>query len=100
MATVPDIQNETLILANTEYPVTIPASSQRYDFQCRTAYDIRYAFESGAVAAGAAAYMTLKAGGAFTSEFIPQSVGQQTIYFASSQAGVVVELLSHPRSDS
>lgn len=100
MATVPTVYNLTLTLASTEYSQELPANCARYDFQCRTAYDVRYAWATGKVATPTAPYMTLKAGGTFTSEFVPQSLGGQTIYFASAQAGVVVEIICYPRSDS
>jgi len=94
------VYNLTLTNANTEYSQQLPANCCRYDFQCRTAFDVRYAWVTGKVAGPTAPYMTLKAGGTFTSEFVPQSLGQQTLYFASAQAGVVVEIICYARSDS
>lgn len=100
MATAPTIYNVTLTNADTEYSQQLPTNTARYDFQCRTGYNIRYAFETGKVATPTAPYMTLKAGGTFTSEFLPQAAGQQTVYLASDQAGAVVEIVAHPRDVS
>ena len=98
--TAPTVYNLTLTLADTEYSQALPTNCARYDWQCRTAFDVRYAYVTGKVKAPTAPYMTLKAGGTFTSDFVPQSIGQQTVYFASAQAGVVIEILCYPRSDS
>lgn len=95
--TAPTIFNVTLTSANTEYSQALPDCT-RYDFQCRTAYDVRYAFETGKVAGPTAPYLTLKAGGTFTSDFVPQAAGPQTVYLASAQAGVVVEMVCYPRT--
>jgi len=96
--TAPTVYNVTLTNANAEYSQQFPAGTARYDFQCRTAHDIRYAFVTGKVATPTAPYMTLKAGGAFTSEFLPQNIGQQTLYLASATAGAVVEIVCYPRT--
>ena len=98
--TVPTILNVTLTAANTEYPQELPANTVLYEFQCRTAYDIRYAWATSKVATPTAPYMTLKSGDVSRVMYVPQSLGAQTLYFASAQAGVVVEIVCHPRSDS
>ena len=98
MATTPTIYNLPLPAANTEYSQALPDNCSRYDFQCRTAFDVRFAYVTGKVAGPTAPYGTLKAGGGFTSEFIPQASAPPTLYFASTQAGVVVEIVCHPRT--
>ena len=97
MATVPTIYNVPLTVADQEYNQTLSSNCARYDVQCRTGYDVRFAFVTGKVAGPTAPYATLKAGGTFTSEFVPQSATAPTLYLASSQAGVVVEIICYPR---
>ena len=92
-ASTPGIANLTLASADTEYSQAMPSNCRRFEFQCRASYDVRYQFETGKVAAPAAPYMTLKAGGALDSGPISQGDSPSTLYFASSTAGVVVEIL-------
>lgn len=92
---IPDtIINQTLTNADTQYTVTLPAGCSHYSFQCRTAFDVRFAFVTGKVATPTAPYATLKSGQAYSSpEDFTLKAGSETIYFASSQAGVVVEIV-------
>lgn len=98
--TAPTIYNLTLTLADTEYSQQLPGNCKQYDVQCRTAAAVRFAYETGKVATPTAPYATLKAGGTFTSDFVPQANAQDgiTIYFASSTAGAVVEIIAYPRT--
>jgi hypothetical protein len=87
--TSPKIYNTTLTQANTEYALTLNANFG-FEFQCRTAYDVRFAFEAGKVATPTEPYMTLKSG----DYFYEPNEHPVTIYFASAQAGVIVECLT------
>ena len=82
--------NITLTSADTEYSQVFEGV-QKFTAQCRTASDVRFAYASGKVAGPTAPYMTLKAGAVLWEDDI--SILKKTIYFASSDAGVVVELL-------
>lgn len=86
------VYNLTLASANTEYPITLPPS-HNFEFQCRTAADVRFAFEADKVATPVAPYFTLKSGGSYWTERESEVVDSLTIYFASGSAGVVVELV-------
>jgi len=100
--TVPTIYNETLAVADQEYDVTLPANTLRYDIQCRDAQVVRFAFETGKVATPTEPYATLKAGSSFASDHLPQRIAVVdagiVLYFASSTAGAVVEVIAHPRT--
>ena len=82
--------NVTLTLANTEYSQALPANTRQFRFRCRTLFDVRFAFVTGRVATPTAPYFTLPAGMEYSSD--ENNLTGITLYFASSQAGVVVEL--------
>ena len=91
---IPTVYNTTLTSANTEYSQALPAGTKKFSFQCRTAYDVRFAMVTGKVAGSVAPYLTMKASAAYES---PDSLSSPTdvpitLYFASAQAGVVVEI--------
>ena len=89
----PLVTNKTLTDANTEYSVVLTGSCRFITFQCRTAFDVRYAFVTGKVATPTAPYATLKSGGVYSSpEKVEVPLGGLTLYLASAQAAVVVEL--------
>lgn len=95
---VPTITPLTLVNANTEYSVAF-SGIHELTFQCRTAFDCFWAATAGQVAGGGGGtptgnYATLKAGSGFT--FPEKVVFSGTLYFASAQAGVVIELVSYP----
>ena len=87
--TTPTFYNLTLTSADTEYVQALPANTRALQFQCRTAYDIRYAFETGKVATPTSPYSTLKNPSVWYKENILTS---GSLYLASSQASVVVEI--------
>ena len=84
------VYNITLTLANTEYSQALPSSTREYRFRCRTAFDVRFSLESGKVATPTAPYLTLPSGTDYSSD--NDDLTGKTIYFASAEAGVVVEL--------
>lgn len=91
--------NKTLSSAGTQYSQQLPKDTRRWSMQCRTGYDVLFAFETGKVAgadgasASVAPYLTMKANGNYGDE-VPrgEKVDQQTVFLASAQAGVVVEI--------
>lgn len=89
----PTIHNQTLTNANTEYTISIPGGTKHLSIQCRTAFDVRFAFETGKVAGPTAPYATVKSGAAYTA---PEKLAMaaSTLYLASAQAGVVVEIVT------
>ena len=87
----PTIYNKTLTLANTEYSQVLPDHTKKLTFQCRTAFDIRFAFVTGKVATPTAPYMTIKANGAYDEKDL-DLVGK-TLYLACGNAAKVVEIL-------
>lgn len=90
----PATYNLTLTLANTEYSQALPSSCRFFEFQCRTAFAVRFAFVTGKVAAPTAPYMTLKSGNYYYSPSINQGATPGTLYLASAEAGVVVEIIA------
>ena len=86
----PTVYNVTLTSADTEYSQLLPSSTRELRFRCRTNYDVRFAFVADKVATPVAPYLTLPAGCDYRSD--ENDLTGTTMYFASSQAGVVVEL--------
>lgn len=84
--------NLTLTVAATEYSQVLPADCKGFEFQCRTAFDVFFAFITGHVAGPVAPYSTLKSGNYFWSGPIADAAAG-TLFFASAQAGVVVEII-------
>ena len=85
----PTVYNVTLTNAGAEYSQALPPSTREYRFRCRTLFDVRYAWETGKVATPTAPYLTLPAGSDYHSD---NNDIDKTLYLASSEAGVVVEL--------
>jgi len=91
-AATPTLVNVTLTVANTEYSFLMPNGTQMVEFQARTAADVRFAFATGHVAGPVAPYHTLKASDYYSSP--PVNMTGQTVYFASTTAGTVVEIIA------
>jgi len=93
-STTPTPYNVTLTLADTEYSQALPTDTKEFRFRCRALleeyYDIRYAFVTGKVATPTAPYLTLPAGSDYYSDM--SNLRSKTLYLASSQAGVIIEL--------
>ena len=85
----PTTYNVTLVAANTEYAQSL-TGVKRLTIQCRTAYDVRWAYVGGKVAGSTSPYMTIKSGTVFQEDALAI---RKTLFFASSKAGVVVEIL-------
>jgi len=87
------LYNLTLTDANTEYSQALPEDTKWFEFQCRTAADVRFAFTSGLVAGSVAPYITLKSGQSYDSGAL-YAASRPTLYCASGSAGVVVEIIA------
>ena len=90
VTSTPTAYNVTLTTAASEYSQELPANTKGFEFQCRTAYDVRFAYVTGKVAGPTAPYLTLKAGSEYYKENV--KLASTTLYLASAQAGVVVEI--------
>ena len=88
--TEPIVYNITLTLADTEYSQALPSSTREFRFRCRTDFDIRFAWETGKVATPTAPYLTLPSSSDYYGD--QSDITGKSIYFASSEAGVIVEL--------
>lgn len=86
------LQTVTLTNADTEYSITIPSGTKRFSMQPRQNVDVRFAFESGKVATPTEPYATMKGGAPYTETNLDLQ-SDLTIYFASSTAGTVVEII-------
>lgn len=91
-AITPVVTAKTLTNANTEYSHALDSVCKYFSIQCRSAFDVRFAFATGKVAGSTDPYMTLKAGQTYSTPEDWEN-GASTIYLASPQAGVVVEIL-------
>jgi hypothetical protein len=88
----------TCILANTEYLLVLP-DCVRFEFHCRdSSHNIRFAFETGHVAAPADPYFTLHGAQEYYSYPVawvrPNLPNPLNIYFASANAGEAVEIIT------
>lgn len=86
----PTIYNVTLTDADTEYSQALPSSTRELRFMCRTLFDVRYSFTTGKVATPTAPYLTLPSGMGYASD--ESDITGKKLYFASAEAGVVVEI--------
>lgn len=88
-AQFPLIVNLTLSSANVEYSTTL-TGAKKFTIQCRTNYAVRFAYVTGKVATPTAPYITIKAGSVYWEDDISLD---RTLYFASSEVGVIVEII-------
>ena len=86
----PTVYNITLTAADTEYSQALPSSTRDFRFRCRTAFDVRFAWETGKVATPTAPYLVLPSRTDYYSD--NNDLTGETLYLASSEAGVVVEI--------
>ena len=87
----PAIYNKTLTSVDTEYSQALPDHTKKLTFQCRTAFDVRFAFETGKVATPTAPYGTIKANGAYDEKDL--DLVSKTLYLGCGSAGKVVEIV-------
>lgn len=90
-AQTPTALTITLTNADQEYSQLFPNGIKRFSFQCDSFVDVRFSFETGKVATPTRPYMTLKAGYTYYEDDV-NLTGKQ-IFFASSTAGAIIELL-------
>ena len=83
----------TLTVVDTEYSQALPANTKGIEFVSRSGYPVRYAFTTGKVATPTGVYFTLKSNCAYESP-ATLNLSSKTIYFASDNAGDVVELIA------
>ena len=86
----PQVSNVTLTVANTEYSQAV-SGAQKFTIQCRTNFAVRLAYVTGKVATPTEPYLTIKAGSVYWEDNI--SLAGRTLYFASSEAGVIIEII-------
>jgi hypothetical protein len=90
-ALYPEFFNVTLTDADTEYSLVIPNATKSFTLHCRTSFAVRFAFVTGKVAGPTEPYGTVKPLQAWVSP--EKGSWSGTMYFASAQAAVVVEVL-------
>ena len=74
-----------MTLADTQYPLALPANTKKFSIQCNDAVDTRISFVTGKVATPTAPYEILFAGQPYWEEGIYLS--SKTIYAACGSAG-------------
>lgn len=86
------ILNVPASLANTEYSVTLPTGTKRILLKVRGyASTLKFSWTAGTSGSN---YITLERGCSYTEEFIELTTTNRTIYFQSSKANVVIEVLT------
>ena len=95
IAQTPEIFNETLTVANTEYSVEITDGSVFVEIQALTAHDVRVAFVTGVVgtATPTGPFWTVKAGDSLILRDV-KLIANRTLYLASTNAGTVVQIFA------
>lgn len=89
----PTTINKTLTLADTEYSVDL-TGVRHFTMQCRTAADVRFAFETSKVATSTSPYGTMKSGSSFDSPSpFSGTKFAGSVYLANAAGSVVVELV-------
>jgi len=85
--------NVTLTVVDTEYSQALPSNTKGIEFWSRGGYPVRFAFTTGKVATPTDVYYTLKSNGSYSSP-PGLNLSSKTVYFASDNAGDVVELIT------
>ena len=93
----PAIANVTMVAANTEYNVQMPRTVKKFVIHTRDESIFRLAFDTGRVAGSVPPFLTILAGKVYYEDFINLRVADVdwdgTLYFASPNAGRIVEVL-------
>lgn len=84
--------NVTLTNVDTQYSQALPVNCKGFEFISRGGYAVRWSLVTGKVATPTAPYNTLKAGAGYEKRGL--KLASATIYFASDNAGDVVELIA------
>ena len=90
-ATTPIIYNVTMTAADTEYSQALPSYTKRFSLQCLTDFDVRFAFETGKVAAPTAPYALVRAGMNYFEEGL--FLSSVTLYVACADAAKIAEII-------
>lgn len=90
-STTVTVYNVTMTSADTEYSQALPAGTKKFTWQCRTAFDVRFAYVTGKVATPTAPYVTLKSGTSYWED--NANLTSKTLYIACADAGKIVELI-------
>ena len=85
--------NVVLTVADTEYSQVLPANCKGIEFVSRGGYPTRYAFTTGKVAGLVSPYFILKSNCSYENP-ATLNLSSKTIYFASDNAGDVIELIA------
>ena len=81
----------SLALPTTEYAYGLPTGCKALQFQCRTANDVLYAFQSGKVPSGGTdPYGTLKSGAVWYKESL--ALAAATLHVAAAASALRVEV--------
>lgn len=92
VSTTPAPFTITMTNADTEYSQALPANTKKFTFQCRTAFDIRFAFATGKVASSTDPYMTLKSGQVYFEDEL--DLTDKILYVACAETGKKLELIT------
>ena len=87
--TTPDIQNISLALADTEYTVTLPASTKRFRLQVRGTSKLKLAYTLGQSGSN---YITVWPGAYYTETEL--DINSLSIYVQASKSGEILEIVS------
>lgn len=90
-ALTPTTYNIAMTNADTEYSQALPANTKKFTLQCRTAFDIRFAFATGKVATPNEPYMTLKSGAVYFEDNL--NLTSKTLYVACGSASKSAEVI-------
>ena len=85
---IPVITNFNALLANTEYNYTFPVNTKKFKFKARGNSKIQFSFTNGQ---SSTQYITIYPGGIYEETGLGSTV---TIYFQTSKANEIVEILS------
>ena len=78
------VANVQIAVANTEYGWALPKGCKWFTLQCRTAVDVRIAFDSGHVASSEPPYFSLKSGTSWSEDVDIKT--PLKIFFAAASA--------------
>lgn len=90
-ATTPVVHNIEMTLADTEYSQALGSQVKRFEIKTRDSSAFRVAFETGKVATPTNPYLTVPANSSYSEDGLNCA---STIYFASGDAGKIIEIIT------
>ncbi|MGI2335742.1 MAG: hypothetical protein ACRKGH_03750 [Dehalogenimonas sp.] len=90
-ATTPVIRNVEMTLADTEYSQALGSQVKRFEIKTRDGSAFRLAFQTGKVATPTNPYLTVPANSSYSEDGLNCA---STIYFASGDAGKIIEIVT------